>query len=233
MSPPSIPPPPSLFPPIHTMSLTSIAPSNLAPVVSPSTFQFTQTTVIAIICGCVVALFLFIFIARACTPARIRETTRLIIALYDVLNNKRTSNLKDVAPYMSPQVAAINSTQPVRLQATKAPDQTQSKQTPQASIVAQPLAPKESQSPLLVVVLPTGPAQNVQGALSNSNTQLSKELVVVEKLVSGRVATSNINFKTLASQRTPLSSQQSQQHRITTTATKMSHQNATQKSTKS
>jgi hypothetical protein len=145
----------------------------------------------------------------------------------------RHSNLKDVGSYMSPQVAAINSNQPVRLQATKAPDQTQSRQTPQASIEAQPLAPKESQSPLLVVVLPTGPAQNVQGALSNSNTQLSKELVVVEKLVSGRVPTSNINFKTLASQRTPLPSQQSQQHRITTTATKMSHQNATQKSTKS
>lgn len=65
---------------------------------TPSEFRpFTETTIIAITCGGVVALFLFIFIVRACDPTRLRETTRMIIAFYDVVNNKDLSNLHYVS----------------------------------------------------------------------------------------------------------------------------------------
>ena len=57
------------------------APSS--PLDSPKEEIFTQTTIIALAAAGVVALFLFIFLARACDPERIRETMILLTSLYD------------------------------------------------------------------------------------------------------------------------------------------------------
>ena len=51
---------------------------------APNTFP-TDTSIIAMSTAGVFGLFMFIFIARECTPDRLRETTRLVIAVFNGL----------------------------------------------------------------------------------------------------------------------------------------------------